>query len=164
MADVMSDLDKQSLRGFLRQVERELPDEILRVQEPVSTRLDMTSLVFELERAGKSPVVMFENVEGHAMPVVTNVAGNRKLLAACLGVTAADLPTAFRERCQTTCPCELVNRGRVARNRDRGRRRRSHQAADPAAIRGRRRALHHRRPDHGARSRSPASTPPASTA
>ena len=81
MSDVMADLDNQSLRGFLAQVERELPDEILRVHEPVSTRLDMTSLVFELERMGKSPLVVFDKVEGHAMPVVTNVAGSRKLLA-----------------------------------------------------------------------------------
>ena len=50
MTDSITDLDKQSLRGFLAQVERELPDEILRVREPVSTRLDITSLVYELER------------------------------------------------------------------------------------------------------------------
>ena len=80
MTDSISDLDKQSLRGFLAQVERELPEEILRVREPVSTRLDITSLVYELERMGKNPLVMFEKVDGHGMPVVTNVAGSRKLL------------------------------------------------------------------------------------
>ena len=40
----------------------------------------------------------------------------------------------------------------LARGRARRRRDRPDQAADPAAIRGRCRALHHRRPDHGARS------------
>jgi UbiD family decarboxylase len=100
--------ERQSLRGFLDMVEREFPDELLRVRTPVRTRLDMTSLVFELERAGRSPVVVYENVEGHSMPVVTNVAGNRTLLAACLGVSPADLPTAFRERCQSYVPCEVV--------------------------------------------------------
>jgi 2,5-furandicarboxylate decarboxylase 1 len=110
MVDVMADLDKQSLRGFIAQVERELPDEILRVHEPVSTRLDITSLVFELERMGKSPLVVFDKVEGHAMPVVTNVAGSRRLLALALGVTPAELPTAFRERCTRYTPVELVNR------------------------------------------------------
>jgi len=68
----------------------------------------MTAIVFELERAGKSPVVIFENPTAHGMPVVTNVAGNRKLLSACLGVEPANLPTAFRERCQTYIPCEVV--------------------------------------------------------
>jgi UbiD family decarboxylase len=101
--------DRQSLRGFLGMVERDFPDELLRVRAPVRTRLDITSLVFELERAGRSPVVLYENVEGHAMPVVTNVAGNRALLAACLGVSPPDLPAAFRERCQSYVPCEVVN-------------------------------------------------------
>ena len=94
---------------------------------------------------------------------VTNIAGNRKLLAACLGVKAAELPTAFRERCQKYIPCEVV----------------SSAAWDEVVIEG----------DDidltklpvplqftvdaapyitagqfdGARSRSPASTPPAST-
>jgi UbiD family decarboxylase len=106
----MTDLDKQSLRGFLAQVERELPDEILRVREPVSTRLDITSLVYELERMGRNPLVVFDHVEGHRMPVITNVAGSRKLLALALGVTPAELPTAFRERCTRYLPVERVNR------------------------------------------------------
>jgi 2,5-furandicarboxylate decarboxylase 1 len=103
------DADSQGLRGFLRMVERDFPAELLRIRAPVRPHLDITSLVFELERAGKSPVVVYENVEGHTMPVVTNIAGNRTLLAACLGVMAADLPTAFRERCQRYLPCEVVD-------------------------------------------------------
>ncbi len=100
--------ESQSLRGFLAMVERDYPAEILRIKVPVRTHLDMTSLVFELESAGKSPVVVYENVEGHTMPVVTNIAGSRKLLAACLGVPQTDLPSAFRERVQKYIPCETV--------------------------------------------------------
>jgi 2,5-furandicarboxylate decarboxylase 1 len=100
--------EKQSLRGFLDMVERDFPSELLRIRVPVRRELDITSLVFELERAGKSPVVVYENVEGHKMPVVTNIAGNRQLLAACLGVNPEDLPSAFRERCQKYIPCEVV--------------------------------------------------------
>jgi UbiD family decarboxylase len=95
----------------LRLVETEYPDELLRVREPIDLRFDAAALVFELDHAGKSPVVVFENVRGNGMQLVTNVAGNRKLLAACLGVDAADLPTAFRERCQKYIPCEVVERG-----------------------------------------------------
>ena len=105
------DIDRQSLRGFLQMVETEYPDELLRVRAPIDLRFESTALVFELEQAGKNPVVVFENVGGHGMPMVTNVAGNRKLLAACLGVDPADLPTAFRERCQKYIPCETVDRG-----------------------------------------------------
>jgi UbiD family decarboxylase len=105
------DADKQSLRGFLRLVESDHPEELLRVRQPIDLRFDATALVFELDHAGKSPVVVFENVRGSAMQLVTNVAGNRKLLAACLGVDPADLPTAFRERCQKYVACEVVDRG-----------------------------------------------------
>jgi UbiD family decarboxylase len=108
MARQARDGDHQGLRGFLQMVERDFPDEIVRIREPVRTHLDITSLVFELERAGRSPVVLYEAVEGHTMPVVTNIAGNRKLLAACLGVASADLPSAFRERCQKYIACEVV--------------------------------------------------------
>src|SRR5918992_3078918 len=101
--------ETQSLRAFLSMVERDFPEELLRIRAPVRRELDITSLVFELERAGKSPVVVYENVEGFTMPVVTNIAGNRKLLAACLGVDPAELPTAFRERCQKYIPCEVVD-------------------------------------------------------
>ena len=98
----------QSLRGFLQMVEAEFPEELLRISAPVDTRFDMTAIVFELERAGKSPVIIFENPAANRMPVITNVAGNRKLLAACLGVDPGELPAAFRERCQRYLPCEVV--------------------------------------------------------
>ncbi|HEY6822089.1 MAG TPA: UbiD family decarboxylase [Burkholderiales bacterium] len=98
----------QSLRGFLAMVERDHPDELLRIKAPVKADRDITSLVFELERSGRSPVVVYENVEGYKLPVVTNIAGNRKLLAACLGVPVAELPTAFRERCQKYLKCETA--------------------------------------------------------
>ncbi|HEU4660932.1 MAG TPA: UbiD family decarboxylase [Pseudolabrys sp.] len=101
-------IDKQSLRGFLHMVETEYPDELLRIKQPINQRFDMTSIVFELERAGKNPVVILEKVDGFQIPLVTNVAANRNLLAACLGVEPHDLPTAFRERCQKYIPCETV--------------------------------------------------------
>ena len=102
--------DSQSLRGFLDMVEEIYPEEVLRIREPVNTYLDITSLVFELEKAGRNPVVIYENVEGHSMPIITNVAGNRNLLATCLGVDTIDLPTAFRDRVRTYIPCEVVDK------------------------------------------------------
>lgn len=103
--------DHQSLRGFIETTEKTFPEEVLRIREPVSRELEMTSVIFELDRIGKSPVVIFENVAGSKMPVVTNIAGNRKLLAHCLGSRPEDLPTAFRERCQNYVPCEVVSHG-----------------------------------------------------
>lgn len=106
----MAQLDTQSMRGFIAAIEEALPGEVLRIKEPVRTHLDMSSLVFELEGMGRSPIVVFDNVEGATMPVVTNIAGNRKLLAHALGVAPAELPTAFRERCTRYTKPETVGR------------------------------------------------------
>jgi 2,5-furandicarboxylate decarboxylase 1 len=103
--------DNQSLRGFLDTTAKIFPEEIIKITEPVSRQLEMTSVIFELDRLGKSPIVVFENVEGSKMPVVTNIAANRKLLAYCLKSDPKDLPTTFRERCQNYIPCELVSKG-----------------------------------------------------
>jgi 2,5-furandicarboxylate decarboxylase 1 len=102
-------VNRQSMRGFLAMVEREYPDEIVRIREPVRRELDITSTVFELERAGRSPIVVFEKVEGFDMPVVTNLAGNRRLIAAAMGVEPGALATTFRERCQNYRHVELVD-------------------------------------------------------
>jgi len=103
--------DNQSLRGFVESTEKQFPHEVLRIKEPVSRQLEMTSVVFELDRLNKSPVVIFENVEGSDMPVVTNIAGNRSLLAHCLKTSVAELPTTFRDRCQNYIPCDVVPKG-----------------------------------------------------
>lgn len=107
----MTAADNQSLRGFIENTEKTFPEEVLRIREPVSRELEMTSVIFELDRIGRSPVVIFENVDGSKMPVVTNIAGNRKLLAHCLGAEHENLPVAFRERCQNYVPCEVVSKG-----------------------------------------------------
>jgi 2,5-furandicarboxylate decarboxylase 1 len=105
----IANIDNQSLRGFLRMVETEFPDDFVRVRQEIDPKFDSTAMLFELDRAGRSPVVVFESIKGKTMPLVTNVAGSRKLLAACLGVKVAELPTAFRERCQKYIPCEVVS-------------------------------------------------------
>jgi 2,5-furandicarboxylate decarboxylase 1 len=102
--------DNQSLRGFLETTAKTFPEEIIRITEPVSRQLEMTSVIFELDRLGKNPVVVFENVQGSKMQVVTNIAANRKLLAHFLKSDPTNLPTTFRERCQNYIPCELVSK------------------------------------------------------
>ena len=103
--------DHQSLRGFIERTEASDPANVVRIREPVSPRLEMTATVFELERLGRSPIVIFENVVGFEIPVVTNVAGNRELLARCLDTTVARLPTVFRERCQNYIAPEITAKG-----------------------------------------------------
>ena len=105
-----TEAEPQSMRAFLEMVGRTLPAELVRISEPVSRDLDITSAVFEFERAGRAPVLIFDKVEGSTMPVVTNIAGNRRVLAAALGVAPDGLPQAYRERCQNYTKVEVVNR------------------------------------------------------
>ena len=78
----MDTLGRQSFRGFLDMVRTRFPEEFLHITAPVDPHYETTALVFELERLGRSPVVQFDNVTGHDLPLVTNIAGSRKLLAA----------------------------------------------------------------------------------
>ena len=96
------------MRGFLHMVQTKFPDQILRFQNEIKQNYESTAMAFELERVGKSPVLMFDKVEGSALPLVTNIAANRDLLAACMNVDPADLSTAFRERSQKPIACETV--------------------------------------------------------
>ena len=57
------------------------PENYVVISDPVKRELDITFSVFELEKNGRSPILFFENVSGFELPVVTNVSGNRNLLA-----------------------------------------------------------------------------------
>lgn len=109
--NVVLTTDNQSLRGFLEATEKAHPQDVLRIKEPVSQQLEMTSTVLELDHLNKTPIVVFEKVDGFDMPVVTNTAASRKLLANCLNTDVQNLPTVFRERCQKYLPCEVVDKG-----------------------------------------------------
>jgi 3-polyprenyl-4-hydroxybenzoate decarboxylase len=45
-------------------VEAEYLDEIVRIHEPADLRFETPSIIFELDRAGRNPVVVFENAGG----------------------------------------------------------------------------------------------------
>ena len=98
-------MDKQSLRGFLAMVERDYPDELVRLREPVKRELDITATVFELERAGRSPVDRGKLgmkrsllVEGKGIPL------GRVLAPASRHDSPAPGPHAGQTRCHRAAP------------------------------------------------------------
>jgi len=92
------DAADQSLRGFIARLEREHPAEVVRIPEPVDLAYQMQALALELERRRRFPVLLFEQIRGHAMPVVSNVMASRKGLAVALGVADTDLPESYAAR------------------------------------------------------------------
>jgi 2,5-furandicarboxylate decarboxylase 1 len=94
----MSSESHQSIRGFVSALERTYPDAVMRIAEPVDQEYQMQALALELERRRRFPVLFFERVRGHAIPVVSNVMASRRGLATALGVGEAELPETYAAR------------------------------------------------------------------
>jgi len=68
------------------------------VGEPVSTEYDVMALVLEYERRRRWPILLFEQVIGHDMPIVANVVASRGALAFALGVEERALAAEYARR------------------------------------------------------------------
>jgi UbiD family decarboxylase len=88
----------QDLRSFVAAYERAFPGEVVRVAEPVGIDHDIMAVVLEYERRRRWPVLLFEQVRGHDIPVVANVVASRRALAFALGVAERDLAREYARR------------------------------------------------------------------
>src|SRR5215469_11495267 len=88
----------QDLRSFVAAYAEADPGEVVRVAEPVSVEHDVMALVLEYERRRRHPILLFEKVEGHDMPIVANVVASRHALAFALGVPETSLATEYGRR------------------------------------------------------------------
>jgi len=84
--DAMTDL-----RSFLATVREQLPREFLDVEQQVSPEYEIAAVVAKLEQRLRTPVLHFHNVEGSALPVVTNVAASLPRIAKAAGWTQPEL-------------------------------------------------------------------------
>ncbi len=66
--------------------------------EPVSTEYDVMALVLEYERRRRWPILLFEQVIGHDIPIVANVVASRRALAFALGVEERALAAEYARR------------------------------------------------------------------
>ena len=73
------------LRSFIDFLDKSAPEEIVRVKREIDTRWEISSLMRNLQRQGRNPVIIFENVRGHDMPVIANLYASSKLHALALG-------------------------------------------------------------------------------
>ncbi|MFQ5883416.1 MAG: UbiD family decarboxylase domain-containing protein, partial [Candidatus Methylomirabilales bacterium] len=88
----------QDLRSFIREFEEEFPEDFLRIFEPVDLQYDIMALVLEYERRKRFPILLFENIQSHDMPVICNVVAGRRSLARALQVSRADLSEVYASR------------------------------------------------------------------
>lgn len=86
----------QDWRVFLKQLGTD--GEIKHVTEPVSKKYEISTLMMELEKRQQHPAVLFEQVEGSKLPVLTNLLAPRERLAKAMGVAAPVLAEEFAVR------------------------------------------------------------------
>jgi 4-hydroxy-3-polyprenylbenzoate decarboxylase len=72
----------KDLRDFISQLEHQ--GELRRVTVPVNPKLEMTEICDRVLKAG-GPAILFENVPGHAMPVLGNLFGTPHRVALGMG-------------------------------------------------------------------------------
>ena len=88
----------QDLRSFVAAYAEASPGEVIRVDAPVSLEHDVMALVLEYERRRRYPILLFERVTGHDMPIVANVVASRSALAFALGVPDGALAATYARR------------------------------------------------------------------
>ncbi|HEY7247911.1 MAG TPA: UbiD family decarboxylase [Xanthobacteraceae bacterium] len=74
------------LRGFIRFLEKEHPDQLVRISKEVDPRFGVSGILERLERDGRFPLVIFENVKGSQIPLVANMHASFERLRLGLGM------------------------------------------------------------------------------
>jgi 2,5-furandicarboxylate decarboxylase 1 len=103
----------KDLRQFLQSVEDTAPELLVRVKREVSPRWELSAVQKKLEAERRVPIVLFERVEGHELPVITNLFASKQHLALALGTTPTEVVTRFAEAQQRRIPPRTVGGGPV---------------------------------------------------
>lgn len=110
----------EDLHTFIETLEARFPNEILRVGEMVTGKYDTTAYAVELEKEGKYPVLVFENVKNSSFHIVSNVFASRERLARMLGGNIGNLYDAWNEKLNYLIKPEIVDSGPVKQIKKKG--------------------------------------------
>lgn len=103
----------KDLRSFLTRLEERLPQELLRVARPVDPVFELTGVLRKLQSERRYPAVLFENIKGRKLRVVSNLLGSTALLAEALETTVDRLTATYIEREDKRIPVDVVENGPV---------------------------------------------------
>ena len=88
----------QDLRSFVAAYDARHPGDVVRVGETVGLEHDIMAVVLEYERRRRYPILLFEKVRDHDIPVVANVVASRRALAFALDVDEGRLAHEYARR------------------------------------------------------------------
>ncbi|HEX9788271.1 MAG TPA: UbiD family decarboxylase, partial [Candidatus Binatia bacterium] len=102
------------LHSFLAQYEREYPQEVIHIEEPLRAEWEITALAMKMENAHRFPLLVFHNVivdgKRAEMPLVTFLMASRLRLARAMGADVPKAGLACYERVQTRRQPVVVSR------------------------------------------------------
>lgn len=105
--------DFPDLQTFLRQVRSELPDQFLTITEEVPLDYTSTALTLELERGGRRPILFFEWVAGHTIPLAANLFASREVMALSIGARPENFIEQIGQKLDALLPAQPVETGPV---------------------------------------------------
>jgi UbiD family decarboxylase len=88
----------KDLRSLIAEYEMNLPDEFVRVTREVDSKYEISAIIKKLDLMGKHPMVYFENVKGHNIPVVCNTDTTWEKFGLALGCPPDKVEEFYAER------------------------------------------------------------------
>jgi UbiD family decarboxylase len=104
--------ESPSLRTFLKDLERERPDDVFRVEGEISLDYEITAISLLMEKRG-NPVIYCNKVKGWSGRAVTNVFGTRERMAFALGVSDDKLFEKWHKGVNNPIPPKVIEGGEV---------------------------------------------------
>jgi len=94
----------EDFRGFLKEMEETKEGGFIRIPKEVDTRYEVSAIVAKLEQARQIPLLFFEKVKGHTMPVVVNCYADRGRVARGCGFSKRELNQRVAQAYQKPIP------------------------------------------------------------
>src|SRR5512147_2083060 len=85
------------LRGFIRYLEAEHPEHVVRIKKQVDPKFGVSGILERLEKDGRFPLVIFENVKGSTIPLVANMHAGFERLRLALGMESGGVKEFLKE-------------------------------------------------------------------
>ena len=86
MSGISNSAYAPDLHGFIEFLDAEHPDQIIRITKEVDPKFEISGIVERLEKDGRFPLVIFENVRGSKIPLVANMHASFDRLRLALGM------------------------------------------------------------------------------
>lgn len=106
-------MTRQDLRHFLDTYTAEYPDDVLRIDDPVSSDQDVTAIVWALAEQNRSELLQFTNIGGRPSPLVTNLFASRRRIERILGSEPGGLLEQYEALAAKPRPCRVLEDGPV---------------------------------------------------